>query len=101
MVAQTRKNESVETQSSLALYASALHIIRDGRCGLRERHLSTGPYYSLGSWLCSDRGSFNSGAHLKTEVHEDLLASTGIVVAVTFYWQCAAKFPVIMIMHSH
>ena len=56
----------------------------DGRCGLRERHLSTGPYYSLGSWLCLDRGSVNSGAHLKTEVHEDLLVFTDFVVAVTF-----------------
>lgn len=55
---------------------------RDGRCGLRERHLSTGPYCSLGSWLCLDRGSVNSGTHLKTEVHEDLLVFTDFVVAV-------------------
>jgi 5-formyltetrahydrofolate cyclo-ligase len=54
----------------------------DGRCGLRERHLSTGPYYSFGSWLCLDRGSVNSGTHLKTEVHEDLLVFTDCVVAV-------------------
>jgi len=36
-------------------------------------------------WLCSDRGSFNSGAHLKTEVHEDFPAFTDIVVTVTLH----------------
>jgi len=60
----------------------------DGRCGLRERHLSTGPYYSFGSWLCLDRGSVNSGTHLKTEVHEDLLVFTDCVVAVAIPQFC-------------
>jgi hypothetical protein len=51
-------------EASLALRVMNAHLGGDGTAGFVIGTYPRDLKHSIGSWLCSDRGSFNSGAHL-------------------------------------